>query len=516
MPLQSMTHETGSTRSAAIDGTSGTTRPTRDPGFGLVLCGFGIAAIVVVALTTHAHTFTEADSINLARGLQHYSVATDSPHPPGYPLVVLSAHLFTWSGSILSSYLIVSALAAVATMVATFFLGREMFGEKAGAVAVLVVVATPLFFYYADLVSVYLTESAMAAVVALLAHRTARRAGPLSPILLLPVLAIGGGFRPTLLFLMLPACAAGIVLGRPAVRSVLLGLLIALAIVAAWGVPMVVKSGGWHAYWQASASLYDRQGQLTSLLYGASVHDALFNVEVALAATVMIALPCVIVVLLSFQRRKGGSSHESTTTRRIDVPARWILGAWFVPYAATYFAVQLGKPGYALVFLPLFAVLAGGLVASSPRALPVVGAVALVLFAGFLILPQWSLPWRLDAFLPTAHAVRVQDAEARGLVSVGKSCPPATCVVVSLDSSKRYWYHDAASLQRWYSGGARIVTLADGPGANSSLQHSTVYWVGAVVPPAVSRLATFVTTYGTWSVYRSSPGITSRILRSSN
>ena len=42
-----------------------------------------------VALATHAHTFTDTDSINLARGLQHYTVVNDSPHP-GYPLVVLT------------------------------------------------------------------------------------------------------------------------------------------------------------------------------------------------------------------------------------------------------------------------------------------------------------------------------------------------------------------------------------------------------------------------------------------
>ncbi len=482
---------------------------------GLAVCGLGAVAVVGVALATHAHTFTDTDSINLARGVQHYTVVTDSPHPPGYPLVVLAAHLFTWTGSILSAYLVVAALAAVATLVATYFLGREMFGPRAGAIASVIVLATPLFLYYADIVAVYLTEAALAAVVALLAHRTARRADAASALLLLPVLAIGGGFRPTMLILMLPTCVVGVVLGRPPARAVIVGLLIAAAIVAAWGIPMVSKSGGWHAYWQASENLYRSQGKRTSLLYGASVHNAVFNVEVALAATFMIALPCAVVVVLAFRRRATGTGARTPAAhvrRRIGVPARWVLGAWFVPYAFTYFVVQLGKPGYVLAFLPLLAVLTGGLVAASPRALPVVCGVAVVLLVGFLALPQWWLPWRLDAFFPTAHAVRVQDQEAQGLRALGWTCPPATCAIVSLPASNRYWYHDAHSVARWYSGGAMIVPPPSGQAADSALRDSTVYWVGYDVPASVRKLATAVTTYGTWSVYRSSPARTRQIL----
>ena len=205
----------------------------------LAICAAAALCVVAVALATHAHTLTETDSINLARGLQHYSVATQSPHPPGYPLVVLTAHLFAWTGSILNAYLAVSALAAVATVITTFLLGRELFDDRAGAIAVLVVIATPLFLYYGDIVSVYLTESAMASVVALLAHRVARRADRLSPFFLLPALAVGAGFRPTMLFLMFPVCVVGIVLGRPRVLPLLAGVAVAVGVVLAWAIPMV-------------------------------------------------------------------------------------------------------------------------------------------------------------------------------------------------------------------------------------------------------------------------------------
>src|ERR1039457_5353302 len=489
---------------------------TRSSRMAAATCAVGVASVLAVALTTHADTRTETVVFSLAKGLQHYSVATDSPHPPGYPLVVLTAHLFTWTGSILNAYLSVAVLAAIATIVITFLLGRELFGARAGAIAVLALIASPLFLYYSGIVSVYLTEAAMAPAIALIAHRVARRADSVSAFLLFPVLALGGGFRPTMLLLMLPVCAVGIIIGRPPVGSILIGALIAVTIVASWSIPMVLKSGGWHAYWQASQSLYDRQGKNSSLLFGASLHLAIHNLEVALAATAMVALPAAAIIVRASRRRRSKSRgrEDVPVTRRIGAPARWILGAWFVPYAVVYFAVQLGKPGYVLAYLPLAAVLAGGLVAMSPRALPVAGGIAFVLILVFLTLPQWPLPWRLDAFFPTAHAVHVQDQDAQGLKSVGQVCPRASCTIVSLDPSKRYWYHDAESLVRWYSDGARPVPVGQVENSVGTLENMEAYWVGVVVPAAVEKLAIPVATFGTWQVFRSSPATTDKILAS--
>lgn len=515
MAFSQVSTESDSNENLATESLSQRTTLGSSSRIGYATCVVGAASVLAVVLTTHAHTFTEADSIHLAKAFQHYSVATNSPQPPGYPLVVLTAHLFGWTGSILHAYLSVAALAAVATIVATFFLARELFGERAGAVAVLVLMATPLFLYYSDVVSVYLTEAAMAPTVALVAHRVARRADRVSPLLLFPVLAVGGGFRPTMMLLMLPACVVGIVIGRPSTRQLLLGVIIALAIVAAWAIPMVIKTGGWRAYLRASQSTYDQAGKLTSLLYGASISQARFNVEVVVAGTLMLLIPAAVVVLLAYRRRTRTSGlGVGPVSRRIDLPTFWILGAWFVPYAVMYLVVQLGKPGYLLAYLPIIAVLAGGLVATFPRVLPVAASIAVATLVTFLTLPQWPLPWRFDNFFPTAHAIQLQDKDAEGLARLGVTCPPATCKIISLDSSKRFWVHDAESLAPWYSGGAQILSLSDIRNSADLLQRMDVYWVGAIVPPVVERLATPVAMYGTWRVLRTSPAVTDRILAS--
>jgi 4-amino-4-deoxy-L-arabinose transferase-like glycosyltransferase len=463
----------------------------------------GVVVVAAVAITTRARTLTEEDSANLARALHHYTVVLNQPQPPGYPLVVLSAHAFTWIGSVVSAYVVVAVVATVGTVLMTYLLGTEMFGRRAGVVAALVVCATPVVLYYGAIVSVYPTESLMVPAVALLAHRVARRADRASAVLLLPVLAVGGGFRPTMFVLMLPACGVAIVWGRPRLRDLALGVVAAVGILAAWGVPMVAKSGGWHAYWAASRTLYHRQFSLTSIFYGASLHQAAFNGANALGASAMVALPAAIVTVLAFRRR------GSTMARRN--PAPWILVASLVPYLVTYFGIQLGKPGYVLAVLPLLAVLAGGLVASSPRAVPVAAVVALVLVVGYVVLPQWPLPWRLDAFFPTAHAIHVQDQEALGLRRLSASCPPTSCTIVSLPTSRRYWYHDPAALAGWYAPRSRVIASGAVSADKASLRQ--VLWVGTSVPPIVRERATPEESVGTWAVFRSQTAATRVIVR---
>ena len=463
----------------------------------------GVAVVILVLATTRARTLTEEDSINLALALHHYSVFLDQPQPPGYPLVVLAAHAFTWLGSVVSAYIMVAAIATVGMVIVTYQLGLEMFGRRAGVVAALIVCATPLALYYGEIVSVYPTEALMVPTVALLAHRIARRADRFSVFLLFPALAIGGGFRPEMLALMLPACAVGIVFGRPRIRDLAASALAGLAIVAAWGVPMVVKSGGWHNYSWDSSTLYNRQFKLTSLLYGADLHGIAFNAAIALGAIAMVTVPAALVAVLAFQRQKSAW--------RVRRPALWILVAALVPYLITFFAIQLGKPGYVLALLPILAVLAGGLVAHSSRALVVTGVVSVILVAGYLVLPQWPFPWRLDAFFPTAHAVHLQDEESLGLQSLAPSCPPRSCTMVSLPPSLHFWYHDTFGMYRWYAPNSRQVNIANVHADRASLGE--VLWVGTIVPQAVRTLATPVGTFGTWSAYRSDKAVTAKIIK---
>ncbi len=452
------------------------------------------AAVIGVHAVARAQTLTELDSTNLALALRNFDVRLDQPHPPGYPLVVAAAHALSWLGGALQAYLAFALIASVGAVVATFLLGRELFGARAGSMAALLLVASPLFLYYASIVSVYPAETLFGPLVVLVAARVARRSDSRSALALAPTLAIGAGFRPTMLGLLLPVCALAVVIGRPPRRPLLIGVAVGAAIVAAWAIPVLAESGGLSGYLDAS-SLYSRASHRTSLLNGAPFADARYNAVQAIAAIVLGAAPSLLVLLFGALRR------GLRTVRRLP----WLLlAAWVIPYILLYVFVHFGKPGYAAVCLPAFAVAAGGAARNQRLALPLASVLAAAGVAFFLFAPTLKLPhrlalYRMGAFLPTADAIRVQDREARFLPTVARKCPRATCTIVSLGTADQFWEHEPYSLARWYAPGVRVPRLSDLGGR--APPGATVYWIGGRVPDAVPRVARPLVPVGQWQVY---------------
>jgi hypothetical protein len=466
--------------------------------------GVALAAVIGVHAVARAQTFTELDSTNLALALRHFDVRLNQPHPPGYPLVVAAAHALTWLGGALQAYLAFALIASLGAVVATFLLGRELFGTRAGSLAALLVAASPLFLYYASIVSVYPGETLFGPLVVLVAARVARRSDSWSAVALAPTLALGAGFRPTMLILLFPVCAVAVAIGRPPLRALLIGVSVGAAIVAAWFLPVLAKSGGLSGYLHAS-NLYSRASRGTSLLNGASFAGARYNAIQAIAAIILGAAPSLLVLLFGGLRRG---------LRRGDRLPWLLLAAWMIPYLALYVFVLFGKPGYAAVCLPAFAVAAGGAARDQRLGLPLAGALAgagvlFFLFAPSLKLPHRLAVYRMAAFLPTANGIRVQDREARFLPVVARRCPRGTCTIVSLGTTDQFWPHEPWDLQRWYAPEARVARLADLRGRAPS--GATVYWIGGQVPPLVRRVARRRAPVGQWQVYVTEGSSTQRL-----
>jgi len=453
--------------------------------------------ITLVHVLTRAETLTDQDSINLANGLERYNVVEYRPHPPGYPLLVAGAHLLGWLGEPLGAYLTLALLGSLGTAAATFLLGRELFGSRAGVVAVALVCASPLFWYYAGIVSVYPPEAFLAPVVALLAYRTGRGNGP-SALMLFPTLAVGGGFRPTMLMLMLPACLVGLYAGRAKIGWAVAGMTLGAVIVAAWTVPMAAKSGGLAAYRGASRQLWESTAREHSLLFGSSFDAAASTALITAFAVASLLVPAVLVLL---------AARVVPAIPR-DRLAWAILLAWVMPYLAIFGLVHFGKPGYVLVLLPALTVTAGGLMIRSAAAPRAAAAIAVASALAYVLLPNPDLPGRTSVFFPTADAVAAQDAESRELRRLAPTCLPPECTIVSLESSRRHWFHDAFSLSERYAPGSRVVKWDDLQALDLDTE---ALWIGSVIPEAVARHARRLGQTETWVTYRSDRAATGRI-----
>ena len=447
---------------------------------------------------THARELTDVDSVNLALALGDFDVTRHQPHPPGYPLVVAAAHVFSWLGPV-GAYIAVAVAFSGASVIATWALAEELFGEGSGFVAACVVAATPLFLYHGDIVSVYLPEVTFASVVVLLAARVARRREGRADLLLLPALAVAGGFRPSILPLLLPVCAVAAALGRPPPRRLVGGGLAAAVVVALWAVPMVMESQGLGAYLAASSALYREAAEGTSVLYGAPPRAVFLNARLVMGATAMCLLAGVGVLLAAGLRRPRAAERRSWA----------VLAAWLLPYVALYVLVHIGKPAYVLAYLPALAIAVAGLVADRQRAQRVAGVVVVAVLLAYAALPRSPLPERFAELWPTAAAVRSQDAEARAMSRIARSCPAPSCTVVSLPDLGRTFCRDPASLARWYAPRTRFARpeSLDAVPADGEL-----LWVGIDPPVPVRRHATPEPGAGSWEIWRSGPAATRAIL----
>ncbi len=226
----------------------------RTPGVTLVLLSVFLAAHLALL----PKTLEDFDSINFALGVRQFDVARHQPHPPGYPVYIALAKVST---SVLRAagidaaaprgLAIWSALAGTAAIPAVLLLFRRLEGrEQLARWATLVVAASPLFWFTAlrPLSDMLGFAAAMWALALVSASPPGRR-------MVVGALLAGAavGIRSQTAVLTLPMLVLVLVsAGSARVAAGAAGAF--TAGVLAWGIPLIVASGGWSAYLQALGS----------------------------------------------------------------------------------------------------------------------------------------------------------------------------------------------------------------------------------------------------------------------
>ena len=222
----------------------------------------GVLAVVFLALHLPylPASLEDVDSINFALGVRHYDVAHHQPHPPGYPLFIAlgkaSRALIAPEAHALAVLGIVAGALGIVAIAALFVrLDEDARVSLAGAALAM---ATPLYWFTANRPLSDMTGLATAVAVQalILSARTPRA---LLAAAFLAAFAVG--LRSQVFWLTAPLllwqlaarhsplddrrndAAAGRQLGAAAIAYVTGAL--------AWAVPLVVVSGGPHAYWHA-------------------------------------------------------------------------------------------------------------------------------------------------------------------------------------------------------------------------------------------------------------------------
>ena len=121
-------------------------------------CQLAFLVLTIVFLAAHVPflpaSLEDLDSINFAMGVRHFDVAHHQPHPPGYPVFIVAAKIARVAiGPDEIALSLVSILAGALAIFALFALfraiGADPRSERRAAVATLLTVTAPLYWFTA-------------------------------------------------------------------------------------------------------------------------------------------------------------------------------------------------------------------------------------------------------------------------------------------------------------------------------------------------------------------------------
>jgi hypothetical protein len=372
-----------------------------------VLWAYALAAIFLVAhLAFLPPTLEDLDSMNFALGVRDFDPSRHQPHPPGYPVFIAlgklshavwpsdSGSLSLW-GALFGAVSVFSLLALYTSIEALDRSAVDADRDRRAALATLVVVVSPLFWFTAlrplsDMPGLGMALAAQACLASAFVRR--RRTDSATPAaigesgrLIVAGALIAGlavGMRTQTIWLTLPLLAAVLVdrAGRGAAGA-LLGSAMTFSIgVLAWAIPLIIASGGLAAYRAAFAGQAAEQFTgLDIFLSNPTPRRMALGIIAALVGPWAVAPLGWIVVVIAF-------AGLAVLVWRAPYGAALLLVA-YVPYSIFHLIVQESYSRYALPIVPAVGYLAvRGLSAAGMKA-ATFGSAAIVVTSLLLTLP---------------------------------------------------------------------------------------------------------------------------------
>ena len=341
----------------------------------LWIAGGAAGLFLVLHLPFLPASLEDVDSINFAMGVRDFDVAHHQPHPPGYPVFIAIAKAVHAAGAsevhALGLMSVVAASIALIALVAFFSALSGGMGIRALAAAALTA-AAPLYWVTASRPLTDATGLAAATLLqALIVCTTSDRALVAAGFFA----AFASGIRSQVAWLTVPLLAYGVIRRRGKGRAPVAPIVAAFFVGGcAWGVPLVMLTGGPLGYWHALVSQGNED--LTNITMLWTTHTLR---EVALALYYAFAAPWAVPALAALVLTLAVIGFGRAAWLRS--PALVTLAAAFGPYLAFDLLFQeTFTARYALPLIPPVAYLAA---AGAEVAGPAASIVVVALISAF-------------------------------------------------------------------------------------------------------------------------------------
>ncbi|MBI2815481.1 MAG: glycosyltransferase family 39 protein [Acidobacteria bacterium] len=303
-----------------------------------------VAATRLPLMPTHLFSF---DSANLAFALDDFDPARSQPQPPGYPLFVGEARLVNaLLGSPERTFAFIRVLVSGLAVGSLYFLARSMFSPQAGLVAAALLLTNPAF-WFSGLTSALRPHSALFAILVAYFCWRAWKGDSRYFFFACLALGFGSGFRPVLLFRLLPLVAwTGWKVGGW--RSLSKGALVVTAASVPWIIVLIHSCGGLVQTMEVFARYSQEQASGTSMFFGASLAGWRRMAGRAILWNGLWTLPWIWAIPTVWRDRK----HWPEWLVYLKFVALWFIPSFFVS-----FLVHIAEPDHALASIPAICLL---------------------------------------------------------------------------------------------------------------------------------------------------------------
>ncbi|MBL1175759.1 hypothetical protein [Pantanalinema sp. GBBB05] len=320
--------------------------------FAPILLMFGLG--ILTRLPFQAELVQEWDAGNFALAVEDYNLQLEQPHRPGTFLIYISLArcLNIVLDNPTASLTMVSVIASGIAAATLYTIGTTWFNARVGWATALLMLASPLVWFYGEMPLSYMPEFCTVTLIVLAAYLTGLGERPALPLLGL-LMGLAGGIRPNTPIFLLPLALFAVIRGLQTQRFKLQQVLAAVAIgfvaLAVWFLPLMIMAGGPETYWNMIQGWMHRHtDDATSFIQ--VLDNVIFFLKTVLFVVGVAALP-----MLGLFCQNGAAM-----IRRLNRDWRCqAIALWLFPGIMYFTFVHLQRQGHTFTVMPAFILLAG-------------------------------------------------------------------------------------------------------------------------------------------------------------
>lgn len=293
------------------------------------------------------------DSVGYALAFTEFNIAMGQPQSPGYILYIAFGKVVNLIFNDPNlSMIFLSIIFTVFTVFIIYFLTKQIFSKTVGVIASILLIFFPIFWFYGEIASIYMVAAFFSCLIAYCSYQYLEGDDRFL-IISSVVLGISGGFRQDLLVFMFPLWFFCLIYKDFNYKKVVMGFICLFTSSLLWFIPTIILSGGYHGY-SLTHELLIGSFQSSSIFFGANFLTHL-SMDYRLISWTLIGIGIInSLILWCYLCLNWKKIFTKSNLRNVKVI---YLLFWILPAFLFYALIYIAKPGYTLIYLPVFSII---------------------------------------------------------------------------------------------------------------------------------------------------------------